>query len=78
MSRITRGFMIIVALRNIICLIGLILILPFMLIASLLIFLEDGFPVFFKQKRIGLNNKPLQYLRFEHLKEMRLKLELMK
>ena len=68
MSRITRGFMIIVALRNIICLIGLILILPFMLIASLLIFLEDGFPVFFKQKRIGLNKQTFTIFKIRTLK----------
>ena len=60
--------MIIVALRNIICLIGLILILPFMLIASLLIFLEDGFPVFFKQKRIGLNKQIFTIYKIRTLK----------
>ncbi len=60
--------MIIVALRNIICLIGLILILPFMLIASLLIFLEDGFPVFFKQKRIGLNKQTFTIFKIRTLK----------
>jgi len=60
--------MIIVALRNIICLIGLILILPFMLIASLLIFFEDGFPVFFKQKRIGLNKKTFTIFKIRTLK----------
>jgi O-antigen biosynthesis protein WbqP len=60
--------MIIVALRNIICLIGLILILPFMLIASLLIFLEDGSPVFFKQKRIGLNKQTFTIFKIRTLK----------
>ena len=45
--------MIIITLRNLICIIGLICVLPFLCIASLLIVLEDGFPVFFSQKRIG-------------------------
>ena len=60
--------MIIVALRNIICLIGLIVILPFMVIASLLICLEDGFPVFFKQKRIGLNKQTFTIFKIRTLK----------
>jgi O-antigen biosynthesis protein WbqP len=60
--------MIIVVLRNIICLIGLIVILPFLAIASILIFLEDGFPVFFKQKRIGLNKKIFTIYKIRTLK----------
>ena len=60
--------MIIVVLRNIICLIGLIVILPFMIIASLLICLEDGFPVFFKQKRIGLNKQIFTIYKIRTLK----------
>jgi len=60
--------MIIVVLRNIICLIGLIVILPFMVIASLLICLEDGFPVFFKQKRIGLNKQIFTIYKIRTLK----------
>ena len=47
--------MIIIVLRNFICLIGLILISPFLLICCSLIFLEDGAPFFFKQKRLGLH-----------------------
>ena len=60
--------MIIVVLRNIICLVGLIVILPFMVIASLLICLEDGFPVFFKQKRIGLNKQIFTIYKIRTLK----------
>ena len=60
--------MIIVALRNIICLIGLMVILPFLVIASILICLEDGFPVFFKQKRIGLNKKIFTIYKIRTLK----------
>ncbi|MDC0635968.1 sugar transferase [Gammaproteobacteria bacterium] len=60
--------MIIVVLRNIICLTGIIVILPFMVIASLFIFLEDGFPVFFKQKRIGLNKKIFTIYKIRTLK----------
>tara|TARA_B110000305_G_scaffold75690_1_gene84948 strand:- start:682 stop:1281 length:600 start_codon:yes stop_codon:yes gene_type:complete len=60
--------MIIVALRNLICLIGLIVILPFLAIASILICLEDGFPVFFKQKRIGLNKQIFTIYKIRTLK----------
>ena len=60
--------MIIVALRNIICLIGLMVILPYLVIASILICLEDGFPVFFKQKRIGLNKKIFTIYKIRTLK----------
>jgi len=49
--------MIIVALRNIISIVGLILLLPLLIMVSLFILLEDGFPIFFKQKRLGLNQK---------------------
>lgn len=60
--------MIIVALRNIICVIGLMVILPFLAIASILICLEDGFPVFFKQKRIGLNKQVFTIYKIRTLK----------
>ena len=49
--------MIIVALRNIISVVGLIVLLPLLIMVSLFILLEDGFPIFFKQQRLGLNQK---------------------
>jgi O-antigen biosynthesis protein WbqP len=45
----------IVALKNIICIIALILISPILILAASLIVLEDGMPIFFMQKRIGLH-----------------------
>ena len=49
--------MIIIVLRNFICLIGLILLsLPLFVVAFCLL-IEDGMPVLFKQKRRGQNNK---------------------
>ncbi len=36
---------------------GILLLSPLIIIASICIFLEDGFPVFFNQKRIGKNEK---------------------
>ena len=49
--------MIISAIRNIICLIGLLVMMPIIFLASMAVLIEDGFPVFFKQKRLGLNQK---------------------
>ena len=61
--------MIISALRNIICIIGLLLIMPIICIASFAVFLEDGFPFFFKQKRIGLNQKIFTIYKVRTLKK---------
>ena len=49
--------MLILITRNIICLAALILMLPIMVFASLLIFVEDGLPIFFRQERLGKNKK---------------------
>ena len=49
--------MIIIALRNIICLIGLTLITPFLMLCCCFIFIEDGLPFLFKQERLGCNQK---------------------
>ncbi len=49
--------MLIVTIRNIICFGVLVLMLPIMAFASLLIFFEDGLPIFFKQERLGKNKK---------------------
>ena len=61
--------MIIKALRNFISMIGLIVILPFLIAASLLIIIEDGFPVFFQQKRLGLNQKIFTIYKLRTLKK---------
>ena len=47
--------MFIVALRNLICIFGLIFISPILIIVAIAIFIEDGSPVFFSQRRIGKN-----------------------
>ena len=49
--------MLILITRNIICLAALIIMLPIMVFASLLIFVEDGLPIFFRQERLGKNKK---------------------
>ena len=49
--------MLIVTIRNIICFAVLVLMIPIMALASLLIFFEDGLPIFFRQERLGKNKK---------------------
>ena len=49
--------MLLIITRNIICLAVLMLMLPIMVFASLLIFVEDGLPIFFRQERLGKNKK---------------------
>jgi exopolysaccharide biosynthesis polyprenyl glycosylphosphotransferase len=45
-------------------LIALIGALPFMAASALLIFLEDGFPILFRQKRVGENGRLFEMLKF--------------
>lgn len=62
--------MIIVVLRNLICLLGLFALLPLIFITIFIIYIEDGFPVIFKQKRLGLNQKQFTIYKLRTLKNM--------
>ena len=48
---------------------GLILLLPFFLIISLLIICTSGFPVFYLQTRVGKNNKDFTLYKFRTMKK---------
>jgi len=48
--------------------IGLVVFSPVMLIVALAIIIEDGRPVVFKQRRIGLNNQPFTLHKFRTMK----------
>ena len=53
-------------------LIGLLLLIflsPFFLIISLIIYIDDGFPAFYKQKRIGKNNAKFTVFKFRTMKK---------
>ena len=54
--------------RNIICLAVLMLMLPIMVFASLLIFIEDGLPIFFRQERLGKNKKIFNIFKIRTMK----------
>ena len=45
--------------------------LPIIIICSLLIILEDGFPIFFKQERTGWDGKSFNILKLRSLKKMK-------
>ena len=45
-----------------------ILLSPILLIVSLLIYIDDGFPILYKQKRIGLNNSIFWIYKFRSMK----------
>ena len=54
--------------RNLICIFGFILILPFLVLAALGLFLEDGWPVMFVQDRIGQDKKIFKIIKIRTLK----------
>ncbi|MDC0080046.1 sugar transferase [Pseudomonadota bacterium] len=55
-------------LRNIICLIGMLIVLPFLFLAALAIIIEDGLPIFFIQQRIGKDRRVFKIFKIRTLK----------
>jgi len=55
-------------IRDIICIVGLLLIAPFLFFAAIAIFIEDGMPVFFVQERIGKNKLIFKIFKMRTLK----------
>ena len=58
-----------IIIRSSICILGLILISPFLFIAAIAIIIEDGMPVFFIQDRIGKNNVDFRIIKMRTLKK---------
>jgi O-antigen biosynthesis protein WbqP len=56
-------------LNRIAALFLLIILSPIFLLVGLLIFIQDGFPVFFKQKRVGLNYSFFYIYKFRTMKK---------
>ena len=61
--------MIIVALRNIICIAALFCLLPVFAILSILLVAEDGFPIFFIQKRLGIEKRVFKIFKIRTMKK---------
>lgn len=55
--------------NRLIAVILLLLLWPFFLIITLIIFFEDGFPIYFKQKRIGENYTFFKIFKFRTMKK---------
>ena len=56
-------------INRIAALILLIILSPIFIIVGLLIFIQDGFPVFFKQKRVGVNYSLFYIYKFRTMKK---------
>ena len=56
-------------LNRIAAILLLIILSPIFLIVGLLIFIQDGFPVFFKQKRVGVNYSFFYIYKFRSMKK---------
>jgi O-antigen biosynthesis protein WbqP len=56
-------------LSRLLALLIFILLSPFFILVALAIFLEDGSPVFFKQKRVGINYSFFQIYKFRSMKK---------
>jgi len=56
-------------LNRLLALILLFLLIPIFLIVALVILFEDGFPVFFKQKRVGINYTFFNIYKFRSMKK---------
>jgi O-antigen biosynthesis protein WbqP len=56
-------------INRIIGLLLFILLSPFFLIVALIIFIDDGFPTLYKQKRIGKNNAKFTVFKFRTMKK---------
>ena len=56
-------------ISRIIGLILFVLLSPFLLLFSLIIYIDDGFPTLYKQKRIGINNSKFVVFKFRTMKK---------
>ena len=55
--------------NRLIALIAIIILSPIFLIVALMIFIEDGLPIFFKQKRVGVEYSFFQIYKFRSMKK---------
>ena len=54
--------------RNLVCLLGLLCLMPLLFLAGLMIALEDGLPILYVQERLGKNKKIFRIIKIRTLK----------
>ncbi len=59
----------IILLRNFVCIVGLIIISPFLFLAGIVLTIEDGMPIFFIQNRLGKDQLPFKIIKIRTLKK---------
>ena len=59
----------VIIIRNIFCLLGLFFLAPVILLASISILFDDGYPILFKQTRVGLNKKNFTIYKLRTMKK---------
>ena len=57
-----------IIIRNIFCLVGLFFLAPLILLASISIMLDDGYPIIFRQIRVGFNKKKFTIYKLRTMK----------
>ena len=67
-DKINRKFFLYSTFERFIALFALILLFPLLIIISIFIVINDGFPIFFTQKRVGLHGKEFIIYKFRTLK----------
>jgi lipopolysaccharide/colanic/teichoic acid biosynthesis glycosyltransferase len=63
------GNFIVNAVERILALAGLVLLVPVIAVVSFLVWRVDGFPIFFRQKRVGLNGRLFEILKFRSMRK---------
>jgi O-antigen biosynthesis protein WbqP len=56
-------------LNRLFAVVFLVILSPFFLVVALAIYIEDGVPIFFKQKRVGINNMFFNIYKFRSMKK---------
>jgi O-antigen biosynthesis protein WbqP len=58
-----------IIVRNIFCIAGMALIVPVLLVVSIFLIIEDGYPIFFKQDRFGKDKKRFTIYKLRTMKK---------
>ncbi|MEO2508737.1 sugar transferase [Clostridium paraputrificum] len=71
MNRKKNSFLVKRVFDIIVAMCGVVILSPIIIICSILIKIKLGSPIFFRQERVGLNNKPFMMLKFRSMTDER-------